>query len=73
MCHVGGGGVQFICLVGCRLPPLDGYVTVCVVSTIDVYGISKFHQCLQDLHFPSVCYRKLLTPPVVPPSADSPA
>ena len=24
---LGGGGVQYTCLVGCRLPPLDGYVS----------------------------------------------
>ena len=33
-----GGGVQYTCLVGCRLPPLDGYVSVCLVLTIEVYG-----------------------------------
>ena len=37
-CHIGGGGVQYICLVGCRLPPLDGYVAVCLVLTIEVYS-----------------------------------
>ena len=26
-----------ICLIGCRLPPLDGYVSVCPVLTIDIY------------------------------------
>ena len=25
------------CLVGCRLPPVDGYVAVCLVLTIEVY------------------------------------
>ena len=33
------GGVQYICLVGCRLPPLDGYVVVCLVLTIDAFGV----------------------------------
>ena len=28
------------CLIGCRLPPLDGYMAVCLVLTIEVYGIS---------------------------------
>ena len=37
-CHIGGGGVQFICLVGCRLPSLDGYVSVCLVLTKEVFG-----------------------------------
>ena len=30
------GWVQFKCLVGCRLPPLDGYLAVCLFLTIDV-------------------------------------
>ena len=30
--------MQYTCLVGCRLPSLDGYVAVCLVLTIDVYG-----------------------------------
>ena len=34
----GGGVVQYTCLVGCRLPPLDCCVSVCLVLTIDVYG-----------------------------------
>ena len=34
---IGGGRVQYICLIGCRLPPLDGYVAGCLVLTIDVY------------------------------------
>ena len=40
-CDVGGGGVQYTCLVGCRLPPLDGYAAACLVLTIDVYGSYK--------------------------------
>ena len=39
--HIGGGVVQYKCFVGCRLPPLDGYVAVCLVLTIDVYAITK--------------------------------
>ena len=34
----GRGRVQHISLVGCKLPPLDGYVAVCLVLTIEVYG-----------------------------------
>ena len=34
---LGGVGVQYICLIGCRLSPLDGYVAVRLVLTIDVY------------------------------------
>ena len=26
------------CLIGCRLPPLDAYVSMCLVLTIDVYA-----------------------------------
>ena len=37
-CLFGGGGVQFICLVGCRLPSLDGNVSVCLVLTKEVFG-----------------------------------
>ena len=42
--HIGGGGVQFICLVECRLPPLDGYVSVCLVLTIEVYAFNNANQ-----------------------------
>ena len=31
------GGVQYICLVRCRLPPQDGYVSVCLVLTLSRY------------------------------------
>ena len=34
-------GVQYKGLVGCRLPPLDGYVSVCLVLTIEVYGYKQ--------------------------------
>ena len=30
--------MQYICFIGCRLPPLSGYVAVCLVLTIDVYA-----------------------------------
>ena len=40
-CDVGGGGVQYTCLVGCRLPPLGGYVGMCLVLTIEVYDSIK--------------------------------
>ena len=33
------------CLIGCRLPPLDGYTSVCLVLTIDVYGYDKLKMC----------------------------
>ena len=29
------------CLIGCRLPPLDGYVAVCLVLIIEVYDIRQ--------------------------------
>ena len=35
--------MQCICLVGCRLPPLDGYVVVCLVLTIDVHAYCFFN------------------------------
>ena len=44
--HIGGGGgVQYICLVGCKIQPVDGYVPVCLVLTIDVYVRTRF-DCL---------------------------
>ena len=29
--------MKYICLVGCKNLPEDGYVTVCLVLTIEVY------------------------------------
>ena len=29
--------MQYICFVGCKIQPLDGYLAVCLVLTIDVY------------------------------------
>ena len=50
-CHMEGWGAMLegvgnskhalTCLVGCRLPPLDSYVSVCLVLTIEVYDTSK--------------------------------
>ena len=34
----GGCVVQNTCLVGCRLPPLDGSMAVCLVLTIELYA-----------------------------------
>ena len=40
----GGGGVPnkrggcCTCSVGCKIQPVDGYVAVCLVLTIDIYG-----------------------------------
>jgi hypothetical protein len=30
-------------------------------------GLAVYNSIILDLHFPAICYRKLLTPPVVPP------
>ena len=30
--------MQYLCLVGCKAQPVDGYVIVCLVLTIEVYG-----------------------------------
>ena len=30
-------GVYYICLIGCKIPPVGGYVTVCQVFTLEVY------------------------------------
>ncbi|XP_023332612.1 probable E3 ubiquitin-protein ligase HECTD2 [Eurytemora carolleeae] len=30
-------------------------------------GLAVYNSIILDLHFPGICYRKLLTPPVVPP------
>ena len=32
--------MQYISLIGCKLPPLDGQVAVCLVLTVDVYAIN---------------------------------
>ena len=37
------GWVQYICLVGCRLPPLDGYVAACLVLTIEIHGLPNLN------------------------------
>ena len=47
-CHMEGVGAKLdgvwyskhalTCRVGCRHPPLDGYVAVCLVLIIEVYG-----------------------------------
>ena len=37
------GVVQYICLVGCKIQPIDGHVVVCLVLTVDVvYGNTKY-------------------------------
>ena len=33
-------------------------------------GLAVYNSIILDLHFPSICYRKLLTPPVVPPEVN---
>ena len=39
--RVGYSKHALTCLIGCRLPPLDGYVAVCLVLTIEVYDITN--------------------------------
>ena len=34
---------MYICLVGCRLPPLDGHVSVCLVLAMEVYDTWKLY------------------------------
>ena len=46
--HIGGGVVQYICLVGCRIQPLDGYVPVCLVVTIDVNASVKMKESFMN-------------------------
>ena len=36
--HIWGVLVQYICLFGCKIQPVDVYVSVCLVLTIDVYA-----------------------------------
>jgi hypothetical protein len=33
-------------------------------------GLAVYNSIILDLHFPAICYRKLLTPPVVPPEVN---
>jgi len=35
-------------------------------------GLAVYNSIILDLHFPSICYRKLLSPPVVPPLDSAP-
>jgi E3 ubiquitin-protein ligase HECTD2 len=35
-------------------------------------GLAVYNSIILDLHFPSICYRKILTPPVVPAREDAP-
>ena len=35
-------------------------------------GLAVYNSIILDLHFPSICYRKLLTPPVVPAGESAP-
>ena len=46
------GGVQDVCLIGWNHYP-DGFVSVCLVLTIEVYGITLVH--CQYLHFYQIC------------------
>ena len=42
------------------------------LSTVHVvYECHFSYSIILDLHFPSICYRKLLTPPVVPANDDT--
>ena len=34
-------------------------------------GLAVYNSIILDLHFPSICYRKLLTPPVVPANPEA--
>lgn len=38
----------------------------CYVAGV-LMGLAVYNSIILDLHFPSICYRKLLSPPVVPP------
>ena len=35
--HIGRGLVQYICLIGCLIQPLKGYVAVCLALTMYAY------------------------------------
>ena len=51
-----GVQVQNICIVGCRLPPLDGYVVVCLVLTIELSEAVVVAQLVEwSLIIPEVC------------------
>ena len=38
--HIAWGGVQYICLIGCKIQSVDGYVAVCLGLTIDVFAVT---------------------------------
>ena len=42
------------------------HVTSFLMFCVDVLCYSSYLSIILDLHFPSICYRKLLSPPVVP-------
>ncbi len=48
-------------------------VTSCrIVTTGVLMGLAVYNSIILDLHFPSICYRKILTPPVVPAKDTAP-
>ena len=57
------GGVQYICLVGYKIQPVDGYVSVYLVLTIYVYGLSlSFYSqtVFLSVHSPKICFHLLV-------------
>ena len=52
--------VLLLCLVTFSAEQMLIYIKLC------------FHSIILDLHFPAICYKKLLTPPVVPANEDAP-
>ena len=36
--------MQYICIFGCKIPPVDGYVAVCLDLTIEAYGTTHFNK-----------------------------
>ena len=46
--------LQYICLVGCKIQPVDGYVTVCLVLTIDIIS----HKMVDVQYLPIMRQRK---------------
>ncbi|CAG2066369.1 unnamed protein product, partial [Timema podura] len=60
------GNLREYNLIACK--SYDDSLPSVLVSSGVLMGLAVYNSIILDLHFPSVCYRKLLSPPVVPPS-----
>ena len=59
-----GRGVHYICLVGCKISPVDGYVTFYLILTIKVYakGSQSLINALSESRIELKTYLTKVTP-----------